>query len=286
MRFLSSPRQRWWLLAALWTTLLVLGIGGFIQQANDLGTSASFLDNLYFTLQLAALSYEGDSEAINWRLQVARFVAPVIAASTLLQSASVVFREQFARFRARRARRHTIVCGLGPMGVALASVLVEAGRPVVAIEPDPASPGVATTTDLDIPVIVGDPTDTTVLARLAATGPLGSVAATQSDGMNTAITAAAHGLTRASGSPTAAMRRSPGRCRTRPPPPHGPLQQVDGPRLEFFSLYASAAGALLDEHFPPETSDVPHLVVLGLGSSGRSVIVAAAAHTPMKDGDP
>ena len=277
MRFLSSPRQRWWLLAALWTTLLVLGIGGFIQQANDLGTSASFLDNLYFTLQLAALSYEGDSEAINWRLQVARFVAPVIAASTLLQSASVVFREQFARFRARRARRHTIVCGLGPMGVALASVLVEAGRPVVAIEPDPASPGVATATDLDIPVIVGDPTDTTVLRAARGDRAAQIVAATESDGMNAAITAAARGLAAGLRSATAAMRRSPGRCRTRPPPaPATELQQVDGPRLEFFSLYASAAGALLDEHFPPETSDVPHLVVLGLGSFGRSVVVAAA----------
>ena len=51
---------------------------------------------------------------------------------------------------------------------------------------------------------------------------------------------------------------------------------MDGPRLEFFSLYANAAGALLDEHFPPGTADSPHLVVLGLGSFGRSVVVAAA----------
>ena len=276
MSFLGSPRQRWWLLAALWTALLVLGIGGFIQQANDLGTSTSFLDNLYFTLQLAALSYEGDSEAINWRLQVARFVAPVIAASTLLQSASVVFREQFARFRARRARRHTIVCGLGPMGVALASVLVEAGRPVVAIEPDPASPGVATATDLDIPVIVGDPTDTTVLRAAHGDRAAQIVAATQSDGTNAAITAAARGLARASGSP-------PLRCAVHLADAElahllrtTELQQVDGPRLEFFSLYASAAGALLDEHFPPGTAHSPHLVVLGLGSFGRSVVVAAA----------
>ena len=96
MKWLGSARQRWWLLAVAWLTLLVLGIGGFIQQSEELGNSTSFLDNLYFTLQLAALDFGGDSDAMNWRLQVARFVAPIIAAGTLLQSASVVFREQFA----------------------------------------------------------------------------------------------------------------------------------------------------------------------------------------------
>ena len=252
MSFLSSPRRRWWLLAALWTVLLVLGIGGFIQQANDLGTSTSFLDNLYFTLQLAALSYEGDSEAINWRLQVARFVAPVIAASTLLQSASVVFREQFARFRARRARRHTIVCGLGPMGVALASVLVEAGRQVVAIEPDPSSPGVATATDLDIPVIIGDPTDTTVLRAARGDRAAQIVAATESDGDNAAITAAARGLARASGcrrcgAPSTWPTPSWPTCCARPS-----CSRWTGRASSSSASTPTRQGTLLNEHFVPE----------------------------------
>ena len=80
MTWLRTPRARWWLLAGAWAALLVLGIGGFLQQASDLGTTRSFLDSLYFTLQLAALDYQGDSESVNWRLQIARFVAPAIAA--------------------------------------------------------------------------------------------------------------------------------------------------------------------------------------------------------------
>ena len=178
----------------LWTVLLVLGIGGFIQQANDLGTSTSFLDNLYFTLQLAALSYEGDSEAINWRLQVARFVAPVIAASTLLQSASVVFREQFARFRARRARRHTIVCGLGPMGVR-ARRGPRRGRPPG--RRDRARPVLAGRGDGDRSRHPGRSSAIRPTRRccapLAPTGPRQIVAASESDGVNAAITAAAAG---------------------------------------------------------------------------------------------
>ena len=35
--------------------------------------------------------YDGSSGPMNWQLQVARFVAPVMAAGTVLQTASVVF---------------------------------------------------------------------------------------------------------------------------------------------------------------------------------------------------
>ena len=74
LRFLGSERRRWWLLAGGWVLLLVLGIGGFVQQARDLDLSTTGLDHLSFTLQLAALEFEGASDALNWRLQVARFV--------------------------------------------------------------------------------------------------------------------------------------------------------------------------------------------------------------------
>ncbi len=95
MKLLSSSRNRWLLLAALWVVLLVLGIGGFLQQSSDADLHRTFLDNLYLTLQLAALDYGGGDEALNWRLQVARFAAPVMAASTVLLTASLVFVEQY-----------------------------------------------------------------------------------------------------------------------------------------------------------------------------------------------
>ena len=37
MRLLSSSRGRWYLLAALWAALLILGTGGFVQQAAEAG---------------------------------------------------------------------------------------------------------------------------------------------------------------------------------------------------------------------------------------------------------
>ena len=132
-----SERQRWWLLAGAWVLLLVLGVGGFVQQSRDLDLGLNFLDHLYLTLQLAALDYKGASSAINWRLQVARFAAPAIAAGTLLQSASVVFREQFTRWRSRRASGHTLVCGLGAVGTRLTEALVADARAALRGEAEP-----------------------------------------------------------------------------------------------------------------------------------------------------
>ena len=88
VKLLDSPRRRWYLLAGGWLALVVLGMGGFIQQSNEGDLDRSFLDNLYLTLQLATLDYEGGSENLNWRLQIARFVAPVMAAGTVLQTAT------------------------------------------------------------------------------------------------------------------------------------------------------------------------------------------------------
>src|SRR5688572_30840535 len=138
MKLRWSSRQRWWLLAAGWLVLLVLGVGGFVEQSDELDLDLSFFDHLYFTLQLAALEFKGANQAINWRLQIVRFAAPLMAAGTLLQSASVVFRDQFIRWRAGRARDHTIVCGLDAVGARLVESLAADGRTVVAVEPDPS----------------------------------------------------------------------------------------------------------------------------------------------------
>ena len=136
MKLLTSARNRWLLLAALWVVLLVLGIGGFLQQASDADLHRTFLDNLYLTLQLAALDYGGGDEALNWRLQVARFAAPVMAASTVLLTASLVFVEQYRQFRLRFVSGHTIVCGLGETGTRIAQAFAASGATVVAIESD------------------------------------------------------------------------------------------------------------------------------------------------------
>src|SRR5919107_2458501 len=107
MRLFRDARTRWYVLAGLWLVVLVLGIGGFLEQSSEAGEPRSFLDQLYLTLQLATLDYDGSSGPMNWRLEICRFVVPLMAAGTVLQAASVVFLEEFNRYRIGRSANHT-----------------------------------------------------------------------------------------------------------------------------------------------------------------------------------
>jgi hypothetical protein len=52
--FWSDERRRWYVLAAAWVVLIVLGFTGFMAQTPKAWSDGSvFLDNLYRTLQLA-----------------------------------------------------------------------------------------------------------------------------------------------------------------------------------------------------------------------------------------
>ena len=280
-----TERQRWWLLAAAWVVLLVLGVGGFVQQSRDLDLDLGFLDHLYLTLQLAALDFQGESEAINWRLEVARFAAPAIAAGTLLQSASIVFREQFRRWRARRASGHTVVCGLGQVGARLTAALVAEGRHVVAISGD-ASLATSAARAAGVPVVMGDPTDPTVLRTARADRAVRVVAGWDDDAVNVATAAAVAALPRPAGlAPVrVAVRLLDGELA------HllraAELGGEGHPRLEFFNVQDRAAHALLAEHPLAPDDTTPHLVVAGVGQFGAGLIVAAAQQWAARDAGP
>jgi hypothetical protein len=278
VRLLSSSRLRWYLLAGLWIALLVLGTGGFVQQAHDAHLSRSTLDTLYLTAQLATLDYQGGDEALNWRLQIARFVAPMMAATTLLQTASVVFRDQFARARLRFFRNHVIVCGLGGAGSRLAIALSRAGHDVVGVEKDASASGVEALRAQNVVVVVGDATDRDVLRAARLGRAARAVALCGTDATNVAVASAVRG---------AIGRRTIGtalRCSVHLTDAEltvllraGELTGAGSTRVDFFNLHERAARAWLGEH-PPfgDGSRPPHLVVLGLGQLGRSLVVAAA----------
>src|SRR5690606_17630278 len=70
VKALQSDRRRGYLLAACWVLLIVLGMGGYMEQSEAADLDRTGLDNLYLTVQLATLDYDGGDEAVNWRLQI------------------------------------------------------------------------------------------------------------------------------------------------------------------------------------------------------------------------
>jgi voltage-gated potassium channel Kch len=263
-------------LAAFWIVMLVLGIGGFQQQAHDTGANRTTLDTLYLTLQLITLDYGGDSD-LNWRLELARFIAPMVAASTVLQTLTVVFRDEFARLRLRFMKGHTVVLGLGATGTRIAKALAADGHTVVGIDNDGAAPGVKALRDGDMPVLVGDATDRTLLesARLGVARQV--VVACGADATNVAITQAVRAT-------NVGTRRDALRCAVQLSDAEvcallrgGDLGGDSAVRVDFFNIHERAARALLASHPPfADGPRAPHLMIMGLGQLGRSLVVAAA----------
>jgi voltage-gated potassium channel Kch len=285
MKLLGSARNRWLVLAFLWVLLLILGIGGFLQQAGDGGLHRTFLDNLYLTMQLAALDYEGGDDALNWRLQVARFAAPVMAASTVLLTASLVFVEQYRQFRLRFASGHTIVCGLGETGLRIAQAFAAQGATVVAVEPDGSSGGVAAARASNITVVVGEPTDQGVLKTVRVGRAARLVCVSDDDAINLQVSVAAADLPRSSTSALrcavhladaelAAFLRSTD------------LDASKQIRVTFFNVHERAARTLVAEN-PPFVDDdaANHVLVLGLGQLGRNLVIALAQAWADRPGD-
>ncbi|WP_426571975.1 NAD-binding protein [Aquihabitans sp. McL0605] len=278
MSLLSDTRKRWFLLALLWAAMLVIGITGFIKQGSAHGVDRGTFDNLYLTLQLATIDYSGSSGPMNWQLQLARFVVPILAASTILQTASVVFREEFRRYRLRYAKDHVIICGLGETGARLATAFVAAGQHVVAIEPDAAvaaRSGVAEQVDH---VLQGSGTDEALLRTAGIDRARRIVVCSGSDAVNVQITQV---IARVS----ASRAKAPVRCAVQLGSANltGLLRSADlesrgGARISYFNLHERAARALLADDGPPavEEQAVPHLMILGLGQFGRSLVLALA----------
>ena len=278
MRWLDDSRTRWFVLAGLWVALMLLGVWGFWIQGNAEGVDRSFLDTLYLTLQLATLDYDGSSGPMNWQLQVARFVAPVMAAGTVLQTASVVFREQFHRWRLRKASDHTIVCGLGDTGARIAAAFAAAGERVVAIEADPkvaSESGVKGAVDYVLAESASDPAALKV-AGLERAARL--VVACGTDARNVQVTSVAAAL-------SSGRSGAPLRCSVQLDDADltsllraADLEAHGGARISYFNLHERAARALLGAHAPDlalrDGGGVPHLMVMGLGQFGRSLVLA------------
>lgn len=271
-----SRSSRWWLILGIWCVVVVLGIGGFVQQANEQGVPVKATSVVYNTLDLITLGYLG-GEPLNWRIEIARFIAPVIAAASILQAASAAFQEQLRRFRVRFLSGHVVVVGLGEVGSRLVPGFLAAGRRVVAVESDPSSPGLAAARARGVHVEVGDPTQPDVLDRAGVGRAAELVVVTGDDGTSVGVVAAAATLGRDERSPALRCAVEVGRIELARVLRSFGLRRDGNLRIEFFDLDDLAAHAWMHE-FPPygDGSRPAHFVMMGAGEIGRSLMVAAA----------
>lgn len=265
----------WPLVVLLALTALGLGVEGFSRQLEDAGWDHV----VYRAVQLFALESGSLEPPMAWELEVARFLAPAVTVYAAARAIASVFREHVQLLRARFWRGHVVIVGLGERGRLLAKGFADRGDRVLVIERNQEVDAVAQAREQGVPVVIGDASDDTVLAKARVPYARYLVAVANHDGINAEVAVDAGRLVaeRGDGDLEAFVHLVDRRlCELVREGGAGRGTQGSF-RLRFFNVYETGARAWLTAHPPFHLDDGnPHLLVVGVGQIGASLVVGAA----------
>jgi hypothetical protein len=272
-------RYEWPIVGILGFGALLLGFVGF-KRAD---ASLSVWDAVYRDLQLIVLeSGHLEGQSVPWELEVARLLVPFLAAYVGLKGLAAVFREQVGLLLIRLVPHRVVLCGLGQRGFLIARSLRERGLRLLVIEKDKNNELIEPCRRTGAVVLVGDATDTGVLreARVHRARHVISVCGDDHTNAEVAMRTRELALRRTSGALTCVVHVvDPQLCTLLKAHEIGERHD-EAFRLDCFNLFDSCAGALLREYPLSGRRDMggekPHLVVVGLGRLGQSLVVQAA----------
>jgi len=288
MSWQKGLKQKWqdykWRIFGL-MALITLGLGyiGFTKYYAALGETRTPLDIFYRTLQLLPLESEFVPGPISWELELARLLAPAVAAYAAVIALSVIFREQLQLLRARFSKNHVVICGLGRKGVLLAQKFRERRNRVVVIELDKENELLEHCRDYGALVIIGNATSQETLRKARVHKAKHLISVCGDDGINAEVAVNAREL----------VRRRKGKvltCIVHIVDPHlyHLLEEqeietggTENFRLQFFNIFYSGAQSWLKDYSPftdTEGAPVPspHLLLVGVGRMGESLAARSA----------
>jgi hypothetical protein len=281
-------RHRWLIIGTLWIAAFLLGAYGFAGHLAD-RPELSWTDFVYRSLQLFILESGSLDRTPGVELQIARYLAPLVAAVTTLQALALLFYQQLQQLRAGRMRNLVVLCGLGTRGMLLARAFRAWGLPVVAIDRSPSRDRLEECRALGIPVLAGDAARADQLERAGCGRACALVCVSSDDATNAEIAARAFPGTGALPSgripPGTSGREGRGR---------GPLCaiHIGDPELcrilrrvpasergvHVFNLFETGVRFLLLEHRAwPEKEREPRVLIAGDGAAARC-LAAAVQH--------
>jgi len=131
---------------------IVFGTFGFhrLFPENTIQTS------IYQAAQLFTISSGAIQGPMPWTLELARWLAPFATLGAILISAQTLFDVIRCRITSCLYHKHTIVCGAGDRGLAIAKRLRQRGQKVIVIDSNHTNPNLAALRSLGIPVFVGN----------------------------------------------------------------------------------------------------------------------------------
>ncbi len=270
----------WPFVIGLGVLSLFLGYAGYRRYFAASGTICLPINCFYLSLQLFTMNFNsgGLDQQIPITLQIARFLAPALAAYTFLQALLVVFKDQIDLLTLARMREHTIICGLGRKGMLLTKDLRQAGVSVVIIECDGNNPNLENCREMGAVILISDARDEMALRKANLERAQRIIAVCGDDGTN--IEVAEHARLFHS-----KYQKSELTCTVHIVDTYlwsllrkreFNAEQNSSFRLELFNIYDSGARTLLRKTFQPEDQLQPHLLVVGMGNLGEYLIVRAA----------
>ena len=270
---------QWFVVGFLWLAALALGYLGFARHFAALGETRSAPDLFYLTLQLFVLESGSIAGPKGWELELARLLAPGVAGYTVVQALALIFSEQLQLLGLRFASDHVVICGLGRKGYLLARGFRERGAQVVVIEQNEGNDLIAHCREQGAIVLIGDATNQELLRQARVPKAKYLISVCGDDGTNAEVAVHARELVgdRGGRAFTSFVHIvDPQLCellRER----ELATERADVFRLEFFNVFDSGGRALLAE-YPPfdEAPGPPHLLVVGLGRMGESLVLQAA----------
>ncbi len=273
--------HRWWVVAVLGGTGLILGYVGFDKYFAQRGEIATPWDIVYLVFQLVKLSSGAPPGHIPWELSLARFLLPAVSGYAALAALALVLRDQIQRARLRFVRGHTIVCGLGRLGTLVATEFARQGHRVVIIDLDRDNPNLEACRQAGAVALFGDAARPELLQAAGVERARVLLAVCGSDATNAEVAAVARRLVRG-------RRRTPlvGIVRVSDPRLTELLRDTlfsakcaDDIRLEMTNFEDLAARAVVRAHPVPEAvpgGQAPHVAILGDGPLATSLILRLA----------
>jgi hypothetical protein len=284
---LNQQALEWWL--GILGGLAAAGFGAYGLWLYEVANRepVEFGSIAYHTLQLFALHAPHLEHPVPWQLNAGRWLAALVVLGAIARGLATIFWSECRLFWARFRGRHTVVCGLGRMGMQLATEFRRQNVPVVAIDASGGADQIAEAYHSGVAVIKGDACSPKILRAAAIDKASRIIAACDDDQKNVAIAAKVGEL----------LKKKPG---SRPIEcwlfisdprlqevlrqdglfPHtGDRYQVNVRGLDYFELVARRVMRMAPLDFDRIRHDdatLVHLVICGFGSMGQHLALQAA----------
>lgn len=159
---------QWLVVLAAGSVAIILGFVGWTRYLNSLDAPAGVFDSFYLTIQLFTLQVSGFPEGSGFpiELQLAKFLAPVVAGYAAARALYSVFTETTQQIGVRFARDHAVVVGLDDFGLEVTRRFRDLGLPVVAIASEHQLEALRPAIDMGARVVTGDARDQRLLRRV------------------------------------------------------------------------------------------------------------------------